>query len=223
MMHLTILLQLPQFQNTRLWQGTLWQPCDNVRITLWQPCHHLVTTLRQFQNTRLCQGCHKVALWQPCDNVRTTLSQPCDSFKIQVVPRLWQGCKKALWLPCAKVVTTLWQPCRFCMGSYNEHTGLTLCLCHAESIASLTCQMPIKPLHTIPTLHRKLWMEQKKATRSTTLIKALWKPTLIFAQAKRVDALWHKIRRPLESVSGEHHQGKGAGLTTCNFTFLFIH
>ena len=80
-----------------------------------QPCHHLVTTLRQFQNTRLCQGCHKVALWQPCDNVRTTLSQPCDSFKIQgcakVVPRLCQGCKTALWQPCANVVTTLCQGC----------------------------------------------------------------------------------------------------------------
>ena len=59
-----------------------------------------------------------------------------------------------------------------------------------------------------PKLHRKLWMEQKKAIRATTLIKALGKPTLTSAQAKRVDTYsWHKIRRPLESVSGEHHHG----------------
>ena len=66
--------------------------CGN-RVTMFiQPCDNLATTLRQFKNTRLCQGCHMVASWQPCDNVRTTLSQPCDSFKIQscakVVPRL---------------------------------------------------------------------------------------------------------------------------------------
>ena len=53
-----------------------------------------------------------------------------------------------------------------------------------------------------PRLHRKLWMEQKKAIRATTLMKALGKPTLISAGCS-----WHKIRRPLESVSGEHHHG----------------
>ena len=41
-----------------------------------------------------------------------------------------------------------------------------------------------------PQLHRKLWMEQKKAIRgATTLIKAFGKPTLTSAQAKRVEAL----------------------------------
>ena len=56
-----------------------------------------------------------------------------------------------------------------------------------------------------PHLHRKLWMEQKKAIRATTLIKALGKPTLTSAQAKRVDALGIKFED--ESVSGEHHHG----------------
>ena len=61
-------------------------------------------------------------------------------------------------------------------------------------------QMPINPLHTIPMLHRKLWMEQKKAIRATslgyiaiTLIKAHGKPTLTSAQAKRLDALGIKF------------------------------
>ena len=41
-----------------------------------------------------------------------------------------------------------------------------------------------------PQLQRKLWMEQKKAfIRATTLIKALGKPTMTYAQAKRLDAL----------------------------------
>ena len=56
-----------------------------------------------------------------------------------------------------------------------------------------------------PHLHRKLWMEQKKAIRATTLIKALGKPTLTSAQAKRVDVLGIKFED--ESVSGEHHHG----------------
>ena len=56
-----------------------------------------------------------------------------------------------------------------------------------------------------PHLHRKLWMEQKKAIRATDLIKALGKPTLTSAQAKRVDALGIKFED--ESVSGEHHHG----------------
>ena len=56
-----------------------------------------------------------------------------------------------------------------------------------------------------PHLHRKLWMEQKKAIRATTLIKALGKPTLTSAQAKRVDVLGIKFED--ESLSGEHHHG----------------
>ena len=47
-----------------------------------------------------------------------------------------------------------------------------------------------------PQLHRKLWMEQKKAIKATTLIKALGKPTLTSAQAKRVDALGIKFEDP---------------------------
>ena len=66
-----------------------------------------------------------------------------------------------------------------------------------ENIASLTYQMPIKPLHTI---HRMLWMEQKKAIRTTTLIKALGKPTLTSAQAKGLDALGMKKKRDLHRL-----------------------
>ena len=44
-----------------------------------------------------------------------------------------------------------------------------------------------------PQLHRKSWIEQKKAIRATTLIKALGKPTLTSAQAKTVDALGIKF------------------------------
>ena len=71
--------------------------CGNLVTMFVQPCDNLVTTLRQFQNTRLCQGCHKVALWQPCDNVRTTLSsQGCAKVVKKhcgnLVPRLCQGC-----------------------------------------------------------------------------------------------------------------------------------
>ena len=44
-----------------------------------------------------------------------------------------------------------------------------------------------------PQLHRKLWMEQKKAIRANTLIKVLGKSTLTSAQAKRVDALGIKF------------------------------
>ena len=39
--------------------------------------------------------------------------------------------------------------------SYTGDTGLTLRLRHGESIASPTCQMPIKPLHTIPAVAQK--------------------------------------------------------------------
>ena len=39
--------------------------------------------------------------------------------------------------------------------SYTEHTGHTRCPRHGDSIASLTCQMPIKSLHTIPTVAQK--------------------------------------------------------------------
>ena len=69
------------------------------------------------------------------------------------------------------------------------------------SIASLTCQMPIKPLHTIPTVAQKAVDGEEGAT---TLIKALGKPTLTSAQAKRVDVLGIKLEDRL-NLYGEHH------------------
>ena len=59
-----------------------------------------------------------------------------------------------------------------------------------------------------PQLHRKLWMEQKKAIRAATLIKALVKPTLTSSQAKRVDAVDIKSE-DLQNmyISGEHPHG----------------
>ena len=56
-------------------------------------------------------------------------------------------------------------------------------------IVSLTCQMP----SSLPTVAQKAGMEQKKAIRATTLIKALGKPTLTSAQANSVDALGKKF------------------------------
>ena len=72
----------------------------------------------------------------------------------------------------------------------------------ALHIASLTCQMP----SSLPTVAQKAGMEQKKAIRATTLIKALGKPTLTSAQANSVDALGKKFE-DLLNLSGEHHHG----------------
>ena len=69
-------------------------------------------------------------------------------------------------------------------------------------IASLTCQMS----SSLPTVAQKAGMEQKKAIRATTLIKALEKPTLTSAQANSVDALGKKFE-DLLNLSGEHHHG----------------
>ena len=66
-----------------------------------------------------------------------------------------------------------------------------------------TCQMPIKSLHTIPTVAQKA---VNGAEGATTLIKALGKPTLTSAQAKRVDALGMKFE-DLLNLYGEHHHG----------------
>ena len=65
--------------------------------------------------------------------------------------------------------------------------------------------MPIKPLHTIPTFAQKAVDGAEEGHRATNLIKALGKPTLTSAQAKRVDALGIKFED--ESLSGEHHHG----------------
>ena len=71
-----------------------------------------------------------------------------------------------------------------CILIIRSTPHLTRCLRHGAVIASLTCQIPIKPLHTIPTV-----AQQKKAITATTLIKALGKPTRTSTQAKRLDAL----------------------------------
>ena len=63
--------------------------------------------------------------------------------------------------------------------------------------------MPIKPLHMIPTVAQKA---VDGAEGATTLIKALGKPTLTSAQAKRVDALGIKFE-DLLNLYGEHHHG----------------
>ena len=67
------------------------QGCDKVHcsnhVTMFvQPCHHLVTTLRQFQNTRLCQGCAKVVK-KYCGNLVPRLCQGCDNLVISI----WAG------------------------------------------------------------------------------------------------------------------------------------
>ena len=46
---------------------------------------------------------------------------------------------------------------------------------------------------SLPTVAQKAGMEQKKAIRPTTLIKALGKPTLTSFQANSVDALGKKF------------------------------
>ena len=63
--------------------------------------------------------------------------------------------------------------------------------------------MPIKPLHIIPTVAQKA---VDGAEGATALIKALGKPTLTSAQAKRVDALGIKFE-DLLNLYGEHHHG----------------
>ena len=56
---------------------------------------------------------------------------------------------------------------------------------------------------SLPTVAQKAGMEQKKAIRATTLIKALGKPS---AQDNSVDALGKKVE-DLLNLSGEHHHG----------------
>ena len=75
---------------------------------------------------------------------------------------------------CILILSTRALPYAFAMGRVL-HPSLVKCL------SSLSIRSP--------QLHRKLWMEQKKAIRATTLIKALGKPTLTSA----VDALGIKF------------------------------
>ena len=71
--------------------------------------------------------------------------------------------------------------------------GLTGCLCHGESIASLTCQMPIKPHHTIPTVAQKAVDGAEENHQSNYPHQGAWKANLTSSQAKRVDAFGIKF------------------------------